>query len=255
MHPILLIIVGVASVALILSVFNFPFLLYPFLPSLNPMTKASRMSLNGPSVFISDLHLRADRPFQYSETVRRMLETRHVSNLIVVGDLFDSPKDARMIAGVNGAGPPVVDLLGLRGLPVNAFLIEGSPPHDPSSKESATLNIAPLVRLGQCALLGFNQMTVIAYHGHHMSRKGAIGHGWERFISQLSLERAWKRLAGVPDSDWIIFGHTHIPGIDAKHRVANCGGWQAIGFLVRPACTGLLLTPESGSLEIVNFAQ
>jgi len=252
MYPILFIIVGAVIVVLILSVFNFRFLLYSFLPSLNPMRKAYRVSLNGPSVFISDLHLRAGRPFQYSKAIRRTLETRHVSNLIVVGDLFNSPKDARMIAG-NRAGSPIADILGVRDLSINAFFIEGSPNHDPSSKES--VNIAPLVRLGRCVLLDFNQMTVIAYHGDHISRKGAIGHSWTRFISQLGLERAWKRLAGVPDSDWVIFGHTHIPGIDVKHKVANCGGWQSIGCLVRPACTGLLLTPESDCLEIVNFAQ
>ena len=254
MYPIILIIAGVAITALVLSAFNFPFLLYPFLPSLNPMRNATRVSINGPSVFISDLHLRADRPFQHSEAIRRLLEARHVSNLIVVGDLFDSPEDARMITG-DRSGSPVADILGVRDLPVDAFFIEGSPLHDPSSKENATLNIAPLARLGPCVLLDFNQMTVIAYHGHHLSRKGAIGHGWDRFISQLSLERAWKRLAGVPNSNWVIFGHTHIPGIDAKHRVANCGGWQPIGFLVRPACTGLLLSPENDSLEIVHFAQ
>jgi predicted phosphodiesterase len=98
-------------------------------------------------------------------------------------------------------------------------------------------------------------MKVIAYHGHDLSLKGAIGHAWNRFISRLSLEKAWKRLAGVDVSDWVIFGHTHLPGIDEQHRVANCGGWQSIGFLVRPACTGIFLSPENRSLEIVNFVR
>jgi predicted phosphodiesterase len=172
--------------------------------------------------------------------------------LIVVGDLFDSPEDAVNIVG-DGSDSPIADILGLQGLPINAYFIQGSPPHDPSAEEGP-LNLAPLIRLGPCALLDFKQMTVVVYHGHDLSWKGAIGHGWDRFISPLSLERAWKRLAGVPDSDWVIFGHTHIPGIDVKHRVANCGGWQPIGFLVRPACTGILLSPENGSLEIVHFA-
>ena len=180
---------------------------------------------------------------------------RHVSNLIVVGDLFDSPEDGRVIAG-DRAGTPMADILGVRDSSVNSFFIEGSPPHDPSWKEREAVNIAPLLQLERCAVLDFKQMTVVAYHGHDLSSwKGAIGHGWDRFISELSLERGWKRLAGVPSSDWVIFGHTHIPGIDAKHRVANCGGWQPIGFLVRPARTGLLLTPENESLEIVKFAE
>ena len=252
MHSLVLVLVGIVIVAL-LSLFDFRFLLYPVVPGLNPMRNATRLRLEGHSLFISDLHLRAGRPFLYTDAIRRVLAEREVLNLIVVGDLFNTPEDGAMITG-GSAGSAIADILGVRDLPIQAFFIEGSPPHDPSLKQNAILNLTPLVRLGRCAILDFKEMTVIAYHGHDMSWKGAIGHGWDRFISKLSLERAWKRFARVPDSDWVIFGHTHIPGIDAKHRVANCGGWQSIGFLVRPARTGLLVLPENGSLEIVNFA-
>lgn len=251
MYSFALVLVGIVIVALLFSIFNFHFLLYPLLPSLNPMRNANRVSLEGPTLFISDLHLRADRPFRHSDAIRRVVQERHASNLIVVGDLFDSPEDSRMIAG--NADPPIAEILGVRDLRVKVLYVEGTPSHDPSSEETAALNMAPLVQIGRCAFLDFKQMTVIAYHGHDLSWKGPIGHGWDRFISNLSLERAWKKVTGVPDSDWVIFGHTHIPGIDAKHRVANCGGWQPKGFLVRPACTGLLLSPENGSLEIVKF--
>jgi len=254
MYPVALVVIGILIVAVTLFSLNFRLFLYPILPSLNPMRDVKRVSMIGPSLFISDLHLRADRTFQYTKAIHHILESRHVSNLIVVGDLFDSPKDALQIAGHSGVSP-IADILGLQGLPINAYFIQGSPPHDPSSKEDGTVNMAPLVRLGRCALLDFKEMIVIVYHGHDMSWKGAIGHAWDRFISQLSLERIWKRVAGVLDSDWVVFGHTHIPGIDVKHRVANCGGWQPVRFLVHPACTGLLLSPENGSFEIVHFDQ
>ena len=256
MYSFALVLGGVVIVAFLLSIINFRFLVYPLFPSLNPMNNVKRLSLDGRSLFISDLHLRVDRPFQYSDGIRRVLRERHVSNLFVVGDLFDSPEDGRMIAGEESVGSPIGDILGVLDLPVKAFFIEGAGHHDPSSKQNAALNMAPLIFLGRCVLLDFPQMTVIAYHGYDLSAvAGAIGHGWDRFISKLSLERAWKKLAHVSDSDWVIFGHTHIPGIDVKHRVANCGGWKSIGFLVRPACTGLFLSPENDSLEIVNFAK
>jgi len=253
MYPFVLAIAALVIVALLLLALDFRFLLYPFVPSLNPMRNAKRVSLHGPSLFISDLHLRSDRPFQHSEAIRWILQERHVSNLIIVGDLFDSPNDGRMIAG-DRAGTPIARILGMQDLPVKGFLIEGSPRHDPSPREGAALNLAPLLPLGKCALLDFKRVTVVVYHGHDLSWKGAIGHGWDRFISELSLERAWKRFAGVPDSDWVIFGHTHLPGIDAQHRVANCGGWQHKRILVRPACTGIFLSPESNALEILHFA-
>jgi len=231
---------------------NFRFLLYPLFPQLNPIRNATRLNLNGNSLFISDLHLRADRPFAYSAALHELLNRRRISNLIVDGDLFDSPTDAGRILD-KASSPSIGDILGLDDLPVRVFFVDGSPPHDPSPEEHALFDESPLVPVGQCAILSFNGMRVVAYHGHDLSLKGAVGHGWDRFISKLSLERAWKHLAGVPSQDWVIFGHTHIPGIDAKHRVANCGGWQSKGVLVHPACTGLYLSPETDSLEVVKF--
>jgi len=254
MQPFTIFLAAIVILALLLLIGNFRFLLYPILPRLNPMKDAKHLRLEGAvALFISDLHLTADRPFQYSNSLSRVLKDRQVSNLIVVGDLFDSPEDGKVITGDN-TRLPIVDILGMRGLSTRGFFIEGSPPHDPSTADMAALNVAPLVQLGRCAVFECNKATVIAYHGHDLSSKGAIGHGWDRFISGLSLERAWKKLAGVPASDWVIFGHTHIPGIDAKHRVANCGGWQPISFLVRPACTGLLFSVETDSLEVISFA-
>jgi predicted phosphodiesterase len=174
--------------------------------------------------------------------------------MFIVGDLFDSPGDARKIMAEDPEHS-IARLLGFDGLPIKVFFVQGSPPHDPSPKDQAAFASASIIPLGGCAILDFNPMKVIAYHGHDLSLKGAIGHGWDRFISRLSLERAWKRQAGVADSDWVIFGHTHLPGIDEKHRVANCGGWQSIGLLVRPACTGIFLSPGTSSLKIVNFVR
>ena len=242
----------IPTAAAIVALMIFRFLLYPLSPRLNPIRNATRLDLKGNSLFISDLHLRAGQPFAYSAAVHELLKGRRVSNLIVDGDLFDSPGDARKMLD-KAASPSIGDILGLDDLPVKVFFVDGSPPHDPSPEEHALFDGSPLVPVGRCAILSFNGMRVVAYHGHDLSLKGSVGHGWDRFISKLSLERAWKRLAGVPDQDWVIFGHTHIPGIDTKHRVANCGGWQSKGFLVHPARTGIYLSPQGESLEIVKF--
>lgn len=254
MFPLALALMALAVAAILWFLFNFRFLLYPLIPNLNPMNNAKHVNFNGSTLFISDLHLKADQAFPYSAAIRQVLQEQQVSNLVVVGDLFDSPEDGRTITG-NREVSPVADILGVRGLTVKSFFIQGSPAHDPSPQENTALNLSPLLELGRCAILDFDRVTVVAYHGHDLSSKGMIGHGWDRFISNLSLERAWKKLAGVPASNWVIFGHTHIPGIDEKHRVANCGGWQRIPILVHPARTGLLLSPEDGSLEIVHFAR
>jgi UDP-2,3-diacylglucosamine pyrophosphatase LpxH len=252
MQALSLLAVLILTAALIAALVSFRFLLYPFLPNLNPLRTATRLNLKGNSLFISDLHLRAGQPFAYSAVFHEFLKQHRVSNLIIDGDLFDSPRDARKILDQT-ASPSIGNILGLDGLPVNVFFVYGSPPHDPSPEERAIFDGSPLVAVGRCAILSINGMRVVAYHGHDLSLKGAIGHGWDRFISKLSLERTWKHLAGVPAQDWVIFGHTHIPGIDAKQRVANCGGWQSKGFLVHPACTGIYISPETNSLEVVKF--
>ena len=252
MDPLTAFVIGAIIVAVLFAFVNFRFLLYPILPRLNPMRNAPVVAFSGATLFISDLHLKAGRPFPYSQAIRRFLEQRGVCNLVVVGDLFDSPQDARELMSKD-AVMPISEILGFGGLEVMAFAFQGSPPHDPPQGEGGVFAGSALAQLGLCAILGFGSVRVVAYHGHDMSWKGAVGHGWDRFVSGLSLERAWKRFAHVDEGDWVVLGHTHIPGIDLKHRVANCGGWQSKGFLVRPACTGLLLTPETIQFEIVSF--
>jgi len=250
MISVWLIALGILFGATVLCVLNFRFLLYELFPRLNPLATAKQLQLEGRTLFISDLHLKADRQFPYSKSLSRVMESRQVRNLIVDGDLFDSPADARKILATKGL---ISEILGLDDLGVKVFFVQGSPPHDPPPQEDLFKG-TPIVPLGNCAILGFTDLRVVAYHGQDLSWKGAFGHGWDRFISSLSLERAWKRIARVSERDWVIFGHTHTPGIDAKSRVANCGGWKSRSFLVRPACTGIFLSPEAGSLEIVKFA-
>jgi UDP-2,3-diacylglucosamine pyrophosphatase LpxH len=242
---------GILFVAIIISLVNFRFLTYSLFPQSNPMRTAKRFTLDGNVFFISDLHFRVDQPFNYSNNLRRVLQERQVSQLVVVGDLFDSPEDAQRMLEGEGA-TQILRILGADNLPLKAYFVHGSPPHDPTGEE---LVRAGFDFLGECVILSCGAARVVAYHGHDLSRKGMFGHGWDRFISKLSLERAWKRFAGVPASDWVIFGHLHIPGVDTKHRVANCGGWQSVRILVRPACTGIFLSFDSNSPEVVKVAE
>jgi UDP-2,3-diacylglucosamine pyrophosphatase LpxH len=252
MQLLFFILIGIIVAAIVFSLFNFRFLLYPLIPKLNPFMKATRLTLTGNVLFISDLHLRAAHPFEYSDNLHRLLEQRHVSNLVVVGDLFDSPEDAEKMLNADRA-TALPGVLGADGLPVSLFFVHGSPQHDPDSDQGLTA--AHFRLLGQCAIISCGNFKIVACHGHDMSWKGMFGHGWDRFVAPLSLEKTWKQFARVPKSDWVILGHLHIPGVDAKDRVANCGGWQTVRFLVRPACTSLFLSPQSSVPEIVKVAE
>jgi predicted phosphodiesterase len=253
MPPLLIIASVIFIVALVAGVANYRLLLYPLIPSLNPATNANRLRLKGITLFISDVHLKSDRPFNYAADLRRFVETNNVSNLVVDGDLFDNPRDAREILSGQRSEKSALMKLGLGGLSVNSYWVLGSPPHDSAKPPPNLGDSRALQVLGICALIDCGSLEVMAYHGHDTSHLGAIGHVWDRFVSRLSLERLWKKLAKVDRSIWVIFGHTHIPGVDAEYRVANCGGWKTLPF-VSPSKTGILLSENSDVPKLVQIA-
>jgi predicted phosphodiesterase len=252
MPPLTLIGLTILVAAVIAIVVNFRFLMYPLIPSLNPVTHASKIRLKGNTLFISDLHLKLSRPFKYSNDLRRFIQANNVSNLVIDGDLFDSPRDAKMMLD-SDLKNSVFNVLTSEGLAVNLFWVIGSPAHDPSRPSEKMTGSKGLQVLGRCALIDLGDFEVLAYHGHDLSLKGAISHAWNRFVSRLGLERMWKRFAKVDPKVWVIFGHTHIPGVDTRSRVANCGGWENVPF-VSPSRTGILFTEHEETLKLVQLA-
>lgn len=198
------------------------------------------------------MHLRSNQTFSYAKDLRNFIETNNVSNLVIDGDLFDSPKDGRKILGTTRSEGGVLKALGLEGSSANIFWVVGSPPHDPVdvvNEEKAPYGITVL---GACAIMDCGRLEVMVYHGHDMSNRGVYGHLWDRLVSRLSLEREWKRFAKVDKAVWIIFGHTHIPGVDARSRVANCGGWSS-NPIVHPSGTGIFILEGEDTPELVSI--
>jgi len=249
----LLILIGLAIIAaaIMVIIVNFRFLMYPLIPSLNPVTHASKLRLNGNTLFVSDLHLRLGRSFKYSSNLRRFVEANDVSNLVIDGDLFDSPKDAERMLG-SDLKNSVLNVLSSEGL--NLFWVLGSPAHDPPKPFEDMKDSRKLQVLGRCAWIDFSGFEVLVYHGHDLSLKGAIGHAWNRSMSKLGLESMWKRFAKIDPKIWVIFGHTHIPGVDTHNRVANCGGWQEKAPFVNPTRTGILITEHEDTPKLVELA-
>ena len=243
--PQILVIISILAIAIVLAILtDFRFLLYPLRPKMNPLTTARKYELTGNTLFISDLHLRANTPFPFTEQLRACVERENIENLVIDGDLFDSPEDADKILRTADK----LDFLGLREVPLKSYWVLGSPRHDPHDPTTTSLNV-----LGKCAIFTYDGFSVVAYHGHDLSLKGGIAHAINRFISPLIVEKMWKRLAHVDDNTWVIFGHTHIPGLDLKSRIGNCGAW-ATYRLVRPTGTGIILNANAPRLHLVAIA-
>jgi predicted phosphodiesterase len=251
MLPLITIIVSAIFVAALVAILlNFRFLTYPLIPSLNPTAHAEQLRLKGNTLFISDLHLKANHPFDHGKDLRNFIETNKVSNLIINGDLFDSPRAAQQILDRESGIPKA---LGVEGISLNLFWVIGSPHHDPTDTSKSLMGSAGLKILGRCALIEFDRFEVLVYHGHDTSLIGALGHAWDRFLFKLGLEKAWRRLAQVDPNVWVIFGHTHIPGVDAERRVANCGGWKGVPF-VPASRTGILVSETADAPKLVQIA-
>ena len=237
-------IISILAIVIIVAILTvFRFFLYPFSSKMNPLTTARKYELTGNTLFISDLHLRASTPFPFTEQLRACVERENIENLVIDGDLFDSPEDAQKILGTADK----LDFLGLREIPLKSYWILGSPKHDPHNPTTTNLKV-----LGRCAIFAYDELSVVVYHGHDLSLKGGIAHGINRFISPLIVEKMWKRLARVDANTWVIFGHTHIPGLDMKSRIANCGAW-ATYRLVRPTGTGIILNAKGPKLHLVTI--
>jgi predicted phosphodiesterase len=243
---------AVLAAAIITALVNFRFLMYPLFPSLNPAVCAKRLSLSGNTLFISDLHLRSNQLFNYAEDLRDLVETNNVSNLVINGDLFDSPEDGQEILGTSRSERSILDSLGLEGSSANVFWVVGSPPHEPVDLANEEKDPGGITALGECAIITCGSLEVMAYHGHDMSNRGGYGHLWDRFVSRMSLEKAWKRFANVDKEVWVVFGHTHIPGIDARSRVANCGGWST-SLIMRASRSGILVSEGETAPKLVSI--
>jgi len=233
----------VVIVITVIILTGFRFLLYPFKPKLNPLTTARKYNLSGNTLFISDLHLRADTPFPFTTQLRACVERENIENLVIDGDLFDSPNDAEQILQRSDN----LEFLGLRDVPLKTYWIIGSPRHDPRNPKT-TLDV-----VGNCAIFTHNGLSIVAYHGHDLCMKGGIAHGINRYISPLVVEKMWRRLANVDKNSWVIFGHTHIPGLDTKTRIGNCGAW-ATYRLVNATRTGIVLNADPPQMHLVKIA-
>ena len=238
--------------AFITILVNFRFLMYPLFPRLNPVVSAKRLTLRGNTLFISDLHLRSSQSFSYAKNLRHFLEINSVSNLIIDGDFFDTPEDGQEILSTSRIEGGVLNVLGLKGSSVNVFWVVGSPPHDPAELANEGKDSGGVAVLGDCVIIRCGSLELMVYHGHDMSNRGVYGHLWDRFVSRLSLERTWRRFANVGEEIWVIFGHTHIPGIDERSRVANCGGWST-SPTVRPSGTGIFISEGEDHPKLVSI--
>ncbi|OYT62956.1 MAG: hypothetical protein B6U69_00405 [Thermofilum sp. ex4484_15] len=205
------------------------------------------------ALVISDVHIRSWPPRLPREVIRA-LEDLGVSNLIIAGDLFDnchfkySEEELKKLLSLTFK--EICD----KGIDV--YYVVSSSSHDPIlpkvSISFRCLNANIKVVRGAFKLK-LGNLIVYVTHGDYGSRNGALA----RLLSEIAkamgfnllLERKLKATLRIKPGEWLIMGHTHLPGYSYSAKVANCGSWSP-HLLVKASKTFVFL--ERGGLMLLK---
>ncbi len=191
------------------------------------------VELSGKTLFISDLHLSA----QPALGKQFNLDFSDIQNVVIVGDFFDQPEDFESFGNSEEERlKTVLEEIVPQGFSGKIFFISSPHSHDPHLKEISRLELGDyeFIYLGEYGKFRIDgKHEVIAFHGGQL-HQGIIGGGitWisEKFGFSLPLEKLGKHRFGIEKDTWLISGHSQVPGIDQKAKVANTGSFVGAPF-------------------------
>jgi UDP-2,3-diacylglucosamine pyrophosphatase LpxH len=251
-HNVAMYLVAALLITTLLLLINTPCILYPLIPSLNPYINAKSYSLLGSSLFISDLHLSRNVEVKIYSRIGKFVRENNISNIVIVGDLFDSP-NAYEYVSYDELIAKAINILNISN--VNVYYVLGSPVHDPKihTEEFKFENVGVKVYItGYIARFKIYDLAIVAYHGNDFSRIGTLSFIISYIVKKPILEYMWRKQAGVEDSVWLICGHTHIPVIDYRNRIANCGGWRILPMVKTPVGYGVIVDSNVSLIKILE---
>lgn len=201
----------------------------------------------GRVLIISDLHL--DRNSRDLNCIGDYLEKSNISYLILNGDLFDKLhrkkfEDKFLIE--------IKQRLGIKNYSeLKIIYILALYNHDPHFKENIKESKESLILRGILKLKTGDDLFYI-FHGDYAASNGiGIMSLANKITSKLLFERLAKNAIKAENNNWVILGHSHIPGIDYERKLANSGTW--IKRIVSNTDTGILIEFKNGSTTEVNL--
>jgi hypothetical protein len=220
---------AITLLILLLLLYNSPFLFYPIgNPDYN-LKNQTPVPLEGKSLFLADIHFKGD-PLDLGT----YLDSHAIDNLIIIGDLFDSPDEYNEY-GIQET---------LRRLNLDAYsgqiYFTWGPPHDPIVNITAT----KFQTLGDYGFFETAHYQILAHHGIHRSRRGPVACAVNYFSSYPILEHLWRKRVGIPEDIWVFFAHSHIPKLNPDLKIANCGGFSEIPIIQPPLGVGILVDEQ-----------
>ena len=182
------------------------------------------------AILLSDIHCpRGHCPL--GGEIAEIVQEEEVECVFVLGDLFENfhieAEESEVISAVQSVLKPI-----LRKVKTLVYITSSSS-HDPivkgaiqSTIDNTTIIVSPTplkVRVGN--------ITLYLTHGDIAVTNGAVAFVINKVYAllrneDLHLEKELKTRMNIPSESWLIMGHTHVPGIDYTHKVANAGSWK-----------------------------
>ena len=181
------------------------------------------------ALLVSDLHC-SEIPCKHADVLARIMKHGACDTLIVLGDLFERfhrrASCKEVVVSVLRTLRPLLE--GAR----NIVYLTSWASHDPLIESPCTYDVNGLtIAVSPYPLRDeIGGVEVYLTHGDLAVGSGALAYAINKFMCALGedlyIEKRLKNALGLPPHVWLVMGHTHIPGIDPKARVANTGGWK-----------------------------
>ncbi len=236
--------IAAAISLLALAFYNTPVLLAPLASWANPLREEEVYELKPPVAFISDLHVGGG----FISELRLALSHVSPKTVVVVGDLLDDRR--YFYTALNSSLDKLLIEAGLESYEVYWVT---SMIHDPDVKPGT---YGELHVVGHTAVFRIGDVVAVAHHGETACRLGPLALAASYVLGKLGvelpLEKLWRKLCKVPESWWVIFGHSHLAGIDYKWKVANTGSWRRIPRII-PHSERTAVIVDAHSIRLVTF--
>lgn len=180
---------------------------------------------------LSDIHLDVDDVFP--SDILRVISQYNARSLIIAGDFIeyyhrkiDEDSLRKILISVLG---PVLEHPHIGEI----YYITSTSSHDPrvSGIIEYVVYRKKIVVLPGVLRIRHSNNVIYVTHGDYACRNGGVATFLnilmrKLFGKNMFIERLLKRRLRIPQDSWLICGHTHIPGVDERDKLANTGSWR-----------------------------
>ena len=226
----------------------------------NPCEGVEAVVLEGRALVLGDVHFKGLREERF-DRLREFIQENQVGYLILNGDFYDYPDVFWSLydsLGFEGAFNETFNLLGLGGLNLTIYYVEGAPAHDPDFRELLEASgleggavkldgISLILVEGKCLRVDMGGVEAVVFHGDYFYG-GPQAYIVDSLVGYPLMELVWRLLSGEGEEVWAVLSHSHYTFIDYERRIANTGGWTTVPIFEVDRGYGVLLDGEGVQL-------